>query len=54
MAGALADPVDGGLFIFKNMSKEEVDAFAKSDVYFKAGLISSYTVRPYMVAVGGN
>ncbi|PSC70823.1 YCII-related [Micractinium conductrix] len=52
VAGAVADPVDGAVFIFRNVSKEEVDAFVASDPYFQNGLIPSYSVRPYMVVAG--
>jgi uncharacterized protein YciI len=49
MAGALADPVDGGLFIFKNISKEEIEEFAKKDPYVIHGLVPQYDIRKYMV-----
>lgn len=29
MAGALADPVDGAVFVFRNCSKEEIEAFVQ-------------------------
>lgn len=49
MAGALADPVDGAVFIFKNMSKEDVEEFVKQDPYVQHGLVPKYDIRPYMV-----
>ena len=52
MAGALTDPVDAGVFVFKNCTKEEVEAFVKADAYYKAGLIPGYSIRPWMVVVG--
>jgi len=52
MAGALTDPVDTGVFVFKNCEKEEVEAFVKADAYYKAGLIPGYSIRPWMVVVG--
>ncbi|KAL4451930.1 hypothetical protein ABPG75_007592 [Micractinium tetrahymenae] len=52
MAGAVADPVDGAVFIFRNVSKEEVEAFVSADPYKQNGLITSYSVRPYMVVAG--
>jgi len=52
MAGALAEPVDGALFIFKDVTKDEVESFVKADPYVKNGLVPSYEVRPYMVVVG--
>ena len=52
MAGALTDPVDGAVFIFRNVTPEEVEAFVAADPYVKAGLVPSWTVRPYMVVAG--
>jgi uncharacterized protein len=52
MAGAAGDPVDCGVFIFKNMTAEEVEQFVKVDPYVINGLVTSWTVKPYMVAVG--
>lgn len=52
MGGALADPVDGALFVFKDVTKDEVEAYVKADPYVKNGLVPSYTIRPYMVVVG--
>ena len=52
MAGALMDPVDAGVFVFKNCEREEVEAFVEADAYHKAGLIPGYSIRPWMVVVG--
>jgi uncharacterized protein YciI len=52
MAGALTDPVDGAVFIFRNVTPEELEAFVAADPYVKAGLVPSWTVRPYMVVAG--
>ena len=29
-----------------------VDAFVKADAYYKAGLVTGYTIRPWMIVVG--
>lgn len=52
MAGALAEPVDGALFIFRNVTKEEVEAFVAADPYVMNGLVPSHSIRPYMVVAG--
>lgn len=52
MAGALLDPVDQGVFVFKNCEREEIEAFVKADAYYVAGLVPRYTIRPWMVVVG--
>ena len=54
MAGALTDPVDAGVFVFKNVSEERVKAFAEADAYVRAGLVPKYTIRNWMVVVGGD
>ena len=52
MAGALTDPVDAGVFVFKNVDKEFVENFVKNDAYYKAGVVAKYTIRPWMDVVG--
>lgn len=52
MAGALTDPVDGAIFIFRNVSKEDIEGFVQADPYVANGLVPSYTIRPYMVVAG--
>lgn len=52
MAGALTDPVDGAIFIFRNVSKEDIEAFVQADPYVQNGLVPGYEIRPYMVVAG--
>jgi uncharacterized protein YciI len=52
MAGALTEPVDGAVFIFRNVSKEDIEAFVQADPYVANGLVPKYTIRPYMVVAG--
>ena len=50
MAGALADPVDGAVFVFSpETPTEKIEAFAKSDPYVVNGLVTEWKVRPWMV-----
>ena len=51
MAGAFADPVDGGLFIFKDATKEEIDAYVEADPYVVHGLVSGWKIKPWTVVV---
>lgn len=51
MAGALANPADGGVFIFK--SEDTAKSFANNDPYVSNGLILSWEVRPWSVVIGG-
>jgi uncharacterized protein YciI len=53
MAGALADPADGAVLVFKGDSPAAAEAFAQNDPYVKNGLISHWYVRPWTVVVGG-
>jgi uncharacterized protein YciI len=50
LAGALADPVDGALLVFRNQGAAE--AFATSDPYVLNGLIKSWKVRSWNTVVG--
>ena len=52
LAGALQNPTDAGVFVFKDCDEAYVDAFVKSDPYYKAGLVTGYTIRPWMIVVG--
>jgi uncharacterized protein YciI len=53
MAGALAEPADSALLVFKGESPRVAEAFAKNDPYVKNGLIVEWKVRPWTVVIGG-
>lgn len=52
MAGALGDPPDGGLLVFKATPAVAED-FARRDPYVTNGLITQWTVRPWNVVTEG-
>lgn len=52
MAGALADPVDGAVLIFKGDSPDVAREFALNDPYVKNGLITEWEVREWTVVIG--
>ena len=52
MAGALADPADSAVLIFKGDSSEVAQDFAKNDPYVKNGLITEWHARPWTVVIG--
>ncbi len=52
MAGALADPQNGALLIFKSESPETAEDFARNDPYVKNELITNWHVRPWNVVIG--
>lgn len=51
MAGALADPVDGALLVFKG-DRSVAEAFAEQDPYVRNGLITEWSVRSWTVVIG--
>ncbi|HXU84088.1 MAG TPA: YciI-like protein [Polyangia bacterium] len=52
LAGALADPVDGAVFLFQGSSPASAEAFAATDPYVKNGLVKTWRVRPWTTVVG--
>jgi uncharacterized protein YciI len=52
LAGALADPVDGGVLWFSAPNKEVVERFAAEDPYVKGGLVTQWQVRTWTTVVG--
>ena len=53
MGGALADPPDTAILVFRTSDASVVEGFARNDPYVKAGLIASWSVRPWTVVIGG-
>lgn len=51
-AGAVGDPVEGATFFFKDISKEDIEAFVASDPYVQNGLVPSWSLKPFAVVVG--
>lgn len=52
LAGALADPIDGAVFLFQGSSPDAAIAFAKSDPYVENGLVTRWRVRTWPTVVG--
>ncbi|MGY1714815.1 YciI-like protein [Geodermatophilus sp. SYSU D01106] len=52
LAGALPDPYDRALLVW-DADRETVERFAASDPYVLRGLVTSWSVRPWNVVVGG-
>lgn len=52
LGGALADPVDGAVLLFKGDSPAAAEAFARADPYVKNGVIKTWRVRPWSTVVG--
>jgi len=51
-AGALADPPDRAIFVFRCEDPGVVESFARGDPYLGAGLVTGWQVRRWNVAVG--
>ena len=51
MAGALAEPADRAVLIFRARDRESVEAFARGDPYVSNGLVKSWQVRPWMQVI---
>jgi uncharacterized protein YciI len=52
LGGALADPVDGAVLLFRGSSPEAVEAFARADPYVTSGLVKAWRVRKWATVVG--
>ena len=53
LAGALADPTDKALIVFRGTSSESARRFAENDPYVRNGLVTRWEVRPWTVVIGG-
>ena len=53
MAGALDDPADSAVLVFKGDSPKAAAAFPENDPYVLNGLIKEWSVRPWKVVIGG-
>jgi len=54
LAGALGDPPDGALLVFRGESAEVAERFAGADPYVTNGLVTRWRVRPWAVVIGGD
>lgn len=52
LGGALADPVDGAVLLFRGESPASAEAFARVDPYVTNGLVSRWRVRPWTTVIG--
>lgn len=50
LAGALADPPDGGVLVFR--AEGQAEAFAAADPYVTNGLVTGWRVRKWATVVG--
>jgi uncharacterized protein YciI len=52
LAGALSDPADSAILVFKGDSPIFAEEFARNDPYVINGLITEWQVRPWTVVIG--
>jgi uncharacterized protein YciI len=52
LAGALGDPPDSALLIFRSPDRSAPEAFAKQDPYVTNELVTRWEVRPWAVVIG--
>jgi uncharacterized protein YciI len=52
LGGALADPVDGAVLLFRGDSPAAAEAFARADPYVRNGLVTRWRVRAWNTVVG--
>lgn len=52
LAGALSDPPDRAILVFRVPERTIVEEFARTDPYVIQGLVSHWEVRPWTVVIG--
>jgi uncharacterized protein YciI len=52
LGGALNDPVDRAILLFKGESAAVAEGFAKTDPYVTNGLVKTWSVRQWMTVAG--
>jgi uncharacterized protein YciI len=52
LAGALAEPADRAVLVWRTDDRAVVERFANGDPYVQNGLVTSWTIRPWTVVIG--
>lgn len=52
LGGALSNPIDGAVLLFKGESSEVAEKFAKVDPYVTNGIVKRWHVREWTTVVG--
>jgi len=52
MAGALVEPLDGGVLVFATADRSVVEDFVAKDPYVREGLVTDWRIRLWNVVVG--
>lgn len=51
LGGALADPPDMAVLVFRSVNRDAVEQFVQKDPYVDNGLVSRYEIRPWTVVI---
>lgn len=54
LGGALADPVDSALLVFRADDAAVVERFVAADPYVRDGIVTRWRIRPWTVVIGGD
>lgn len=54
LGGALTEPADRALLVFRAADRSVAEQFARNDPYVTNGLVTRWEVRPWTVVVGGD
>ena len=54
LGGAVAEPADRALLVFRTAERSTVEAFARNDPYVTSGLVTRWEIRHWAVVVGGD
>lgn len=54
LGGALEDPIDGAVLLFKGDSPQVAEEFAKSDPYVTSGAVARWRVRRWNTVAGND
>jgi uncharacterized protein YciI len=52
LAGALAEPTDRAVLVWRTEDSSAIERFIDADPYVRNGLVTSWTIRPWTVVIG--
>jgi len=52
LAGAMSEPADRALLVFRVPDRSVIEEFAKKDPYVINGLVARWEIRPWTVVIG--
>jgi uncharacterized protein YciI len=52
LGGAVDNPPTGALMIFRTIKSDEIEEFAQQDPYVINGIVTKYTIKPYIAVMG--